>query len=350
MNEFLVKSAGLSDSVNEMKKISGRIDKENQTLENIGRSLGNSSEYKEVSKVILHIGQENQNISKKVNHLGVVLEDIVKEYGKAEKKIMASGKNGDKDSGGAHRGKSEVADRVAERIKRGSDDETQYRGGRIDPKINIERPGTPKPEVPNPSEPAKTQPQQPTVTSEGNGNPVGEPKNGWLQFYDGPTVQQDGRQVMMPQGNNPNKWAMREGLDTINKYAKIETEGSNTVVQGANGALVDSEGRYWVAVGPNVMNPDHQGNQKCTAAEMKYGTKIDVVVTDANGNKCYIPCVVGDCKAHTYPNGIYQTGDAFPNGTDSHPQNNDGSVVEFCGKGSIKGFGDYAIESIIVYE
>lgn len=36
------------------------------------------------------------------------------------------------------------------------------------------------------------------------------------------------------------------------------------------------------------------------------------------------------------------------NGTDSHPRNADGSIIEFMGKASIVGFGKYSIHSIIV--
>ena len=110
------------------------------------------------------------------------------------------------------------------------------------------------------------------------------------------------------------------------------------------------DGRDWVAVGPNVMNPNHQGTDACTASEMKYGTSIDIVLVDTTGQEYYVPCVVGDCKAHTYPNGIYQTGDAFPNGINSHPQNKDYSIIEFCGKVSLEGLEQYKIKEIIVYD
>lgn len=178
----------------------------------------------------------------------------------------------------------------------------------------------------------------------------GEPINGWLQLYTMMTVAEAGRIVSIPSEADTNKWAMREGLDTINPYALKEIEGTNEVFVGKNGELIDKNGRYWVAVGPCVMNPNHNLNEKCSASEMKYGTCIDVVVKNDKGEQFVIPCIVGDCKAHTYPNGIYQTGDAFPNGADSHPQNNDGSIIEFCGKASIKGLKQFSIVEIIVYD
>lgn len=182
------------------------------------------------------------------------------------------------------------------------------------------------------------------------GEKIGTPINGWLQLYDGVTVDEEGREVSMPNGIQPEKWSMREDRSSINRYAIEEIEGKNKVITGEKGELIDSEGRYWVAVGPKVMNSNHKDNEICTADEMNYGTKIDVVICDTEGIQYYIPCVVGDCKAHTYPNGIYQTGNAFPNGEDSHPENNDGSVIEFCGKGSISGLDEYNIDKIIVYD
>ena len=178
----------------------------------------------------------------------------------------------------------------------------------------------------------------------------GEPINGWLQLYTMMTVAEVGRIVTIPSDANTSKWAMREGLDTINPYALKEIEGTNEVFVGEQGELTDKNGRYWVAVGPCVMNPNHKMSEKCSASEMKYGTCIDVIVKNDKGEQFVIPCIVGDCKAHTYPNGIYQTGDAFPNGEDSHPQNNDGSIIEFCGKASVKGFQQFSIVEIIVYD
>lgn len=98
------------------------------------------------------------------------------------------------------------------------------------------------------------------------------------------------------------------------------------------------------------MNPNHKNNKAVTPEEMKYGTEIDIIIRDKDKNIYYIYAVVGDVKNHTYPNGIYQTGLAFPNGTDPYTGNVDGSIIEFMGKASIGGFYDYEIQSIIVYD
>lgn len=40
------------------------------------------------------------------------------------------------------------------------------------------------------------------------------------------------------------------------------------------------------------MNPAHENSAECSATEMNYGTKIDVVLEDENGNRQYVYCVV----------------------------------------------------------
>jgi hypothetical protein len=87
-------------------------------------------------------------------------------------------------------------------------------------------------------------------------------------------------------------------------------------IKTTNNLYVDDTGRYWIAVGPNVMNPNFTGNN-ITDKDMQYGTKLDIVVLDETINtKYYIPAVVGDTKEHSAPNGIYQTGVPFDHNID----------------------------------
>ena len=126
--------------------------------------------------------------------------------------------------------------------------------------------------------------------------------------------------------------------------------GASPVVNiGKQGELTDGNGRYWVAVGPKVTNPNYSGAKRITESDMNYGVKLDVVVSDKNGVIYYIPCVVGDAKAHTSPNGIFQTEYGFP-GEQNYPNNNDSSIIEFMGNGSITGLTAYDIINIIVYD
>ena len=66
-------------------------------------------------------------------------------------------------------------------------------------------------------------------------------------------------------------------------------------------------------------------------------------------------CVAGDTKAHTYPNGIYQTGISYDNPNDKSKQRgskNTPAVIEFIGKviGKNKELNKYNIKRVIVYD
>ena len=158
-----------------------------------------------------------------------------------------------------------------------------------------------------------------------------------------------GRKVIIGKSAPGKDWYNEEGLDTINNNA-INILGSNNEVVNKNGVLIDKEGRYWVAVGPNVINPNHNPEEKITPEEMKYGTKIDVKLIDKDGNVKYLYCIVGEAKQHTYPDGIHQTGRSIPGGEENVGSCNDGSVIEFCGRIPVSGLSNYHVEEIIVHE
>jgi hypothetical protein len=69
-----------------------------------------------------------------------------------------------------------------------------------------------------------------------------------------------------------------------------------------------------------------------------------------DGTVYFLPCIIGDVKAHTGPNGFLQTGYAFPNGVDYHPYPKLEAPIEFIGKGSLASFSKYEIVCIIVYD
>lgn len=188
--------------------------------------------------------------------------------------------------------------------------------------------------------------------------------NDWLVLYRNPTVLAYGRSVLKHPDANNYDWGMPEELKGINGLKRGElTNNSKTEIQNAGGKVVvnmtsnnlytDDEGRYWVAVGPNVMNPNHNANDKVTASEMQYGTKIDIVVLDESTNtQYYIPAVVGDVKAHSSPDGLYQTGVPFDKSKKT--VQGDGSTVEFMGyditSKSVNITNNYKLMEIIVYE
>lgn len=83
---------------------------------------------------------------------------------------------------------------------------------------------------------------------------------------------------------------------------------------------------------------------------MAYGIKLDAEIKRGN-KKYYIRCVAGDTKAHTYPNGVYQTGVSYDNptlgGSASTP-----AVIEFIGNvvGKNRELNKYKINRVIVYD
>jgi len=178
--------------------------------------------------------------------------------------------------------------------------------------------------------------------------------NDWLDMYTTPTVSGVGRRVELPDPN-PRSWVAFEGLSSINRYVRDElvNSGNTPVVNiDENGIMTDAEGRYWIAVGPNVLDPDFLPDDKPTwANNFNWNVKIDAVVVDSAGNEYYIPCVPCDIKNHTYPNGIQQIGYAFPDGRDPHPSSGDGNAIEFMGAWiRDHGLGAYTLVGIIVYD
>lgn len=194
----------------------------------------------------------------------------------------------------------------------------------------------------------------------------------WLKLYKKPTVFGKGRHVPKHKKAKNYDWAMEEELRSNGfdwfmtsspAHDEIAGEGNMDVEMTSNNLYTDSEGRYWVAVGPNVMNPEHSKKRvQIDAKEMNYGTKLDIVVEDREGVLYYIPAVVGDAKEHSYPDGLYQTGIPFDLSLDEGDLD-DRNTIEFIGcnivwnlgedgmyHSSINATNDYKLIEIIVYD
>lgn len=147
--------------------------------------------------------------------------------------------------------------------------------------------------------------------------------------------------------NNAAKWAMGEGSALkANQYMRAlysDTSASRPILEGNVAAYgsVNNDGRYWVAIGPAwfnrlALNNDgyfKSGVASTTASQWfsdRKGHEFDVVVL-LDGVTYYIPCVMGDAKAHTAKDGhgYIQSGYGF-DGT-VYAQNRDFSIVEFVG-------------------
>ena len=208
--------------------------------------------------------------------------------------------------------------------------------------------------------------------------------NGWLKLYDKPTVSRTGRVVEIPNVasyvgkedgvtydfTNKKNWCTRQpatstGInpEAVNRIITV-TGVAPVINEGLHGALVNENGRYWIAVGPNVVNPNHQPNQIPQPEGMYAKGYLDVVLKDIeSGKKWYMPAVVGGTKAHTWTNGVIQTWKAFPNGELDSARNyglegyywNGTVAVEFFGGipadiDSLIFNGPFEIERIIFYD
>ena len=68
------------------------------------------------------------------------------------------------------------------------------------------------------------------------------------------------------------------------------------------GVQKDSNGRYKIAVGPQILDSDYPDSGKIQVGEFDFfNKKIDVYLTHkTTGEKKIISCVVEDLKAHSY--------------------------------------------------
>jgi hypothetical protein len=135
----------------------------------------------------------------------------------------------------------------------------------------------------------------------------------------------------------------------------------------AGDPLKNKEGRYNVAVGPKILNPNYPDKGKIWASDFyKFNKNIDVVVLNKKTNKEeIIKCYASDIKAHsfnTYDNGkvkiniesgLIQTGILYPNGTNKlkfAKGHIDGSVIEFATGKIDFNIKDYKLIKVRVYK
>ncbi|MDR1503017.1 MAG: hypothetical protein LBT43_11255 [Prevotella sp.] len=169
--------------------------------------------------------------------------------------------------------------------------------------------------------------------------------NDWLNLYSNPTVSGSGRSVAKHPAAFNYDWGRPEELSIGMQDNSLPVNARNatgkTPIKTTNNLYVDDTGRYWVAVGPNVMNPNFNGSN-ITDKDMQYGTKIDIVVSDESTNtKYYIPAVVGDAKEHSAPDGVYQTGVPFDSDRPTVNPGIDRNTVEFIGYEILDKYGNY---------
>ena len=180
-------------------------------------------------------------------------------------------------------------------------------------------------------------------------------EDGWLDLYNAPTVEGKGRPVSIPDDRPRSRSELKDryGANTAPSWKSYEAvygeehnylgEDADRVVREKDPRLVrraddygmirteiDGIDRYWVAVGPKVMDESYSiTGRRPQAEDVKVGTFIDVILRDSNYNIYFVPAIVGDAKEHTYPNGIYQTGTSWNTLDSSYAKKSDAAIIEF---------------------
>lgn len=199
----------------------------------------------------------------------------------------------------------------------------------------------------------------------GGGDVAGTADQGFYKLYDGPTLAGKGRMYRFSdiydtywkKGDLDHVGAIQaycaKGLNTINGTIRYEGQEEYTV---QNGVLTyNGMQRYAIALGPALQNPDLElvSGKEIMAEDMIYGTCVDVGI-EIKDKTYYIPAVIVDTKAHTAPDGMFQTGEHF--GSDSVGCDQ-GNIVEWYmeqGEGDRNksaGLNDYSLTGeIIIYD
>jgi hypothetical protein len=172
-------------------------------------------------------------------------------------------------------------------------------------------------------------------------------------------------------GDYYSDWFSFEDISKLNSNINSAATFSKT----PEGARVNAEGRYWVAVGPGVTGAYTQGmdiNTKTLIDNMygvnRMGRNIDVLIEkisgENKGEQYYLYCVIGDIKEHTgtgtisYNNGksqqvngqgIYQTSVSVKTGKSAGADKGDASIVEFIGSALGTNLSNYRLLNILVY-
>jgi hypothetical protein len=191
----------------------------------------------------------------------------------------------------------------------------------------------------------------------------------WLKGYNGKPSASGGRRVTYSLIERQ-KLKEIDGVINIDWYSFENQTGPNVYTKpylknkqfnlGTYGELTDENGRYWITLGPKVLIPSYPNDGKLNTKEFAdyIGCRIDVVLHNTKEKKyAYIECVFSDdIKAHTYKNGIYQTGHPYPNSYSAKQEPYevgyvDGSIVEFTGKNpsSNGSMSRFTVVELVVY-
>ena len=177
-----------------------------------------------------------------------------------------------------------------------------------------------------------------------------------------------GRRVYIPKKVKGKKHGEKDTLYPRKKWGR-PAKGD----EPPQGVQKDDQGRYKVAVGPKVLDPDYPDDGKIWRDDFGEYPVLRVVLRhNETGEEKVIECVIEQIKAHSYniypyedqdnkgesafyevENGLVQTGIRYPNaGNPSiHAENNnDSSVIEFFGQEVDFDYDKYTLEELIVLD
>lgn len=190
----------------------------------------------------------------------------------------------------------------------------------------------------------------------------------WLKAYKGEPDGKNGKRVYY---DKEARELLRTDYPKIDWYSYEEQTEKNgncadhlegqEFISTDRGVLIDEKERYWITLGPRVIDSDYPDTGNCQAEYFadSIGCRVDVVLSkmDNKDEHIYLECVwSGNIKAHTSGNGIYQTGVPYINSTQAKTEPFkeeyvNGSIIEFTGKDPHETgtMSEYMVDYLIVY-
>lgn len=149
------------------------------------------------------------------------------------------------------------------------------------------------------------------------------------------------------------------------------------IAYNESGIQKNQEGRYKIAVGPRILNPEYPDDGKVWGDDFNgFSHNVNIVLeSKITGEEKVVECYVSDIKAHSYnsypdgqpyntgdvaefnvENGIVQTGIAYPHSSNAKKdmacstEHMGASVIEFMGSDAGFDTENYTMKSIIILE
>lgn len=143
-------------------------------------------------------------------------------------------------------------------------------------------------------------------------------EEGFFKLYDSPTLSTKGeryfcKKIYADNGQEP--YGALQSFGGSAEYNDSEKKGQfkNVDFNPEKGTILyKGIERYAIALGPKLQNPEFDINKKqqIKVEEMAYGTCVDISI-EMDGRVYYIPAIIVDVKAHTFPTGMIQTNESY---------------------------------------